>query len=341
VEVNPSYEKLFGYQLDEVRGKTTAELNYFEDPSNRMEAVRLLREQGSLHNYELEVRSRDGQLHTVMVSAEVIEMDGEDHFLTIFHDVTEGRRAERALHTQNARLLHYATELERSNQALEDFAIVAAHDLQEPLRKIKGFGDLLKSRMGVEISPEAQDYLDRIQQAAGRMQTMLDSLLAYSRVSTQNGQMQEVDLHTLVGEVLSDLEWRIEQTGAQVELGPLPILQADPTQMRQLFQNLLANALKFNQPEIAPVIKISSRPISATQFTISIEDNGVGFDEQQADDLFKPFHRLHPKARFEGNGMGLAICRKIVERHNGSISARSRPGQGSTFVVTLPLSPEY
>jgi light-regulated signal transduction histidine kinase (bacteriophytochrome) len=255
--------------------------------------------------------------------------------------VTEGRRAERALHTQNARLLHYATELERSNQALEDFAIVAAHDLQEPLRKIKGFGDLLKSRMGVEISPEAQDYLDRIQQAAGRMQTMLDSLLAYSRVSTQNGQMQEVDLHTLVGEVLSDLEWRIEQTGAQVELGPLPTLQADPTQMRQLFQNLLANALKFNQPEIAPVIKISSRPISATQFTISIEDNGVGFDEQQADDLFKPFHRLHPKARFEGNGMGLAICRKIVERHNGSISARSRPGQGSTFVVTLPLSPEY
>ncbi len=239
-------------------------------------------------------------------------------------------------------------ELARSNRELEDFASVASHDLQEPLRKITAFGDRLRTRCAGAIDETAGDYLARMQNAAGRMQTLINDLLAYSRVTTKAQPFVRVELGKVVREVLSDLELRIEKTGARIELGELPAVEADPLQMRQMFQNLLSNALKFQRQEVSPVIKVEgltldgdatlSRrfPAAFGICQIVVEDNGIGFDEKYLDRLFKPFQRLNPQSAYEGTGIGLAICNKIAERHGGRITAESAPGQGARFLVTLP-----
>jgi signal transduction histidine kinase len=239
-------------------------------------------------------------------------------------------------------------ELARSNRELEDFASVASHDLQEPLRKITAFGDRLRSRCAGALDEVAGDYLERMQNAAARMQILINDLLAYSRVTTKAQPFVPVDLGKVVREVLSDLELRLEKTGARVEIGDLPTLEADPLQMRQMFQNLLSNALKFQRPQVPPVIHVQARPLdgdaapsgrsaaAAGAFQIVVEDNGIGFEEKYLDRLFKPFQRLHPQSAYEGTGIGLAICNKIAERHGGRITAASTPGQGTRFLVTLP-----
>jgi signal transduction histidine kinase len=187
-----------------------------------------------------------------------------------------------------------------------------------------------------------------MQNAAGRMQTLINDLLAYSRVTTKAQPFVPLDLARVVREVLSDLELRIEKTGARLEIGELPTLEADPLQMRQLFQNLLSNALKFQRPQVPPVIRVEgwtldgdatlSRRVPAAygMCQIAVEDNGIGFDEKYLDRLFKPFQRLNPQSAYEGTGIGLAICNKIAERHGGRITAASTPGQGARFLVTLP-----
>jgi signal transduction histidine kinase len=225
---------------------------------------------------------------------------------------------------------------------------VASHDLQEPLRKIMAFGDRLRSRCAEALDETGQDYLARMQNAAVRMQTLIDDLLAFARITTQAQPFAPVDLDQVVREVLSDLELRIEKTGARIELGELPAIEADPLQMRQMFQNLLSNALKFQRPEAPPAIKVTSWVVDgdatlsrrhAAAFglcQITVEDNGIGFDEKYADRLFEPFQRLNPQSVYEGTGIGLAICSKIAERHGGCITAASTPGQGSRFLVTLP-----
>lgn len=244
---------------------------------------------------------------------------------------------------------HQRQELARSNAELEKFAHVASHDLQEPLRKILTFGERLKTKYGEVLTEQGYDYLERMQKAAERMQTLINDLLRLSRITTKAQPFILVDLAQVVQEVLSDLEVRIEQTRGQVEIGELPSIEADPLQMRQLLQNLIGNALKFYQKVELPKIRIYSQLLKGkdrqpagnsakpTLCQIYVEDNGIGFDEQYLERIFNAFQRLHGRNDYEGTGMGLAICRKIVERHNGSISAQSTLGQGSTFIVTLPL----
>jgi signal transduction histidine kinase len=233
-------------------------------------------------------------------------------------------------------------ELERSNRELESFASVASHDLQEPLRKITAFGDRLKSQCGDTLTEKGRDYLERMQNAATRMQSLIEDLLSYSRVTTRGQPFVPVSLAAVTRGVLSDLELRIERTGARIEVGDLPTIDADPTQMRQLLQNLLANALKFQRPGEAPRIRLDSHIESNSgtgngRCQIRVQDNGIGFDEKYLDRLFKPFQRLHGQSAYEGTGIGLAICKKIAERHGGSITARSVPGQGTCFLVELPV----
>jgi signal transduction histidine kinase len=229
-------------------------------------------------------------------------------------------------------------ELARSNRELESFASVASHDLQEPLRKITAFGDRLKSQCGEALTDKGRDYLERMQNAATRMQSLIEDLLSYSRVTTRGQPFVPVSLAAVTRGVLSDLELRIERTGARIEVGDLPTIDADPTQMRQLLQNLLANALKFQRPGEAPRISVESRNGTANgRCQILVQDNGIGFDEKYLDRLFKPFQRLHGQSAYEGTGIGLAICKKIAERHGGSITARSAPGQGACFLVELPV----
>ncbi len=239
-------------------------------------------------------------------------------------------------------LAAYAAELERNNSELQSFAYVASHDLQEPLRKIRTFGDRLQSTYGHALDERGMDYLRRMHNAAERMQILIHDLLLFSRVTTQAQPTKSVNLQKVFDGVLCDLEVHIEEVQAQVVVGDLPTIDADPTQMRQLFQNLLSNALKFHKPGQPPLILVGSEKMldnghDAQFWQITVADNGIGFDEKYADRIFTIFQRLHGRQGYEGTGVGLAICRKIVERHHGHISAHSYPGEGATFIITLPV----
>jgi len=286
-----------------------------------------------------QIQARDGELEQ---GRQHLEQRVQDRTRELELEIAERKQAEEKLRATAARL-------ERSNRELQDFAYVASHDLQEPLRKVQAFGDRLKAACAKSLGAEGRDYLERMQAAAKRMQILIDDLLAFSRVTTKANPFEQIDLTRIAQEVLSDLEVRIQQTGGRVELGPLPALEADSLQMRQLFQNLIGNGLKFHQEGKPPVIKISGQVLDgpppgtaprgqADKFCqITVEDNGIGFDEKYSDRIFILFQRLHGRSAYDGTGIGLTICRKIADRHGGSITAKSTPGDGSVFVVALPL----
>lgn len=250
------------------------------------------------------------------------------------NEIADRQRAEESLAA-------HSRKLEQSNRELQDFAYVASHDLQEPLRAIQNFSDRLRTKHGATLNEEGQDYLQRMQNAAGRMRVLIQDLLAYSRVTTKVNPFSLTDLESVAKMVVADLEARLEATGGRIEVGELPTLDADPTQMRQLLQNLVGNALKFHPVDVAPVVKVyavTDAPDGMVR--IAVEDNGIGLDEKYCDRIFAPFQRLHGQRKYEGTGIGLAICRKIVERHEGTIAVRSKPGEGATFIVTLPVRQE-
>jgi PAS domain S-box-containing protein len=230
----------------------------------------------------------------------------------------------------------YMARLERSNQDLRDFASIASHDMKEPLRKVISFGNMLSNKYADSLGQTGADYLNRMLDATQRMQTLLTSLLEYSRVTTHSEPFREVDLLVIVHEVLSDLEVRILSTRGEVRVSELPVLSADPTQMRQLFQNLIGNALKFHKKGETPIVKVICTS-HHEHCEIIVEDNGIGLEPRQFDRIFAPFQRLHGRGEYEGTGMGLAICKKIVERHNGTVTVKSTPGEGATFTVSLPV----
>ncbi len=262
-------------------------------------------------------------------------------YSTTLGSLISRKRAEIALKQNEAAIRAYARELERSNDELQQFAYISSHDLQEPLRKIQAFGDRLQQRYADELDERGLDYLRRMQDAADRMQTLIHDLLLLSRVGTHTQPFAPVDLNLILTYVLADLEARIEEAEAQVQMAELPVIEADETQMRQLFQNLLSNALKFRHPQTPVVITITCEVIAEALVgrdycRLAVQDNGIGFDEKYSERIFGMFQRLHGRNEYEGTGVGLAICRRIVERHHGRITAQSSPGQGSTFIVTLP-----
>ena len=261
------------------------------------------------------------------------ELKGRDELATLSVDINQMlsslERHDDALRRSNQ-------ELERSNQELEQFAYIASHDLQEPLRKVQAFSDRLASKYAHQLDADGKLYIERMQDASNRMRVLIQDLLSYSRVKTNRQEWAIVDLNTVVQDVVNDLEVRLEQSGGRVELGTLPVIQADSLQMRQIFQNLISNALKFKKPGVAPVVKVSSVELSQGIFEVTIADNGIGFENKYAERVFEVFQRLHGRSEYEGTGMGLAIVRKIVERHKGSIRAESEPEQGTQFVLRLP-----
>lgn len=253
-------------------------------------------------------------------------------------DIDARKRNEEELRSSAALLV-------QSNRELEDFASVASHDLQEPLRKIQSFSERLREEHGAALNGDGLDYLDRIQGAATRMRALVSDLLEFSRFSAKGKPFIKVDLNEVAAGVVADLEASLQQTGGRVEIGFLPTVDSDRVQMRQLLQNLIGNALKFHREDEPPVVRLSAETIHAADskgraqqtFRLSVSDNGIGFDEKYLDRVFKIFQRLHGRGEYEGTGIGLAICRKIAERHGGAITAKSRPGEGATFMVTLPL----
>ncbi|SOD96973.1 PAS domain-containing sensor histidine kinase [Spirosoma fluviale] len=258
--------------------------------------------------------------------------------------------ANEELATSNEELTESNELLMRSNNNLEQFAYVASHDLQEPLRKIQQFGDLLKDQCRAELGTGVM-YLERMQSAAGRMSTLIRDLLSFSRISTGQASTVTVSLANVVETVLIDLDLRIQETGAVIEVDDLPTIQGDRSQLEQLFQNLLSNALKFRDAERRPQVGIWLQTVPINQlpllvrpartaknyYRIDVADNGIGFDEKYVDRIFQVFQRLHGKSEFAGTGVGLAICQKVVANHGGDITATSRPGAGATFSVYLPV----
>jgi len=322
--VNPTVAKLTGWPVDELVGKKEHEIFVTNGDSTE-----------GLSPDERVLYRKDGTRFSVEFIKTPINENGRViGSVVVFKDITERKQVQDSLARK-------AAELARSNAELEQFAFVASHDLQEPLRKIQAFGDRLKVKCQPMEIPEIRDYLDRMQSAAARMRTLINDLLAFSRVIRSSEPFVPVDLGVVTKEVLGDLEVRIEKSGAKVEFENLPTLDADSMQMRQLMLNLLSNALKFQPPGANPHIKITGStftPLSQqTQCEIRVQDNGIGFDEKYMDKIFAVFQRLHGRTEYEGTGVGLAVCRRIVDRHHGNITAKSQPGKGATFIITLPL----
>lgn len=240
-------------------------------------------------------------------------------------------------------LLIYAEELNRSNHELEDFAFVASHDLQEPLRKIRAFSDRIQQLYKDKLDEKGIDYLRRLNRSAERMSSLISDLLEFSRIKTRGKEFVETDLNEILKAVIDDLEVAIEDSGATINLAKLPVIESDSSQMNQLFLNLLSNAIKFRHDNIAPIIAISYElttevisDVDIEYHTISVKDNGIGLDQSYADKIFVPFQRLHGRDAYGGTGIGLAVCRRIVERHGGSIRVKSTPGKGAEFTILLP-----
>lgn len=236
-------------------------------------------------------------------------------------------------------------DLNKSNTELEQFAYVASHDLQEPLRKIVSFGERLDSKLKDQLNEEQKHYMDRILSATRRMQGMIHNLLEFSRITRSESKFQDTDLNVILKECLSDLEIRVTKSKAQIHVLPLPVIEAIPWQMSQLFTNLISNALKFVRKDVVPVISIKGIVRNGFEpeyqgsdvVEITIEDNGIGFDNEQAEKIFTLFHRLRGRSEFEGSGIGLSVCSKVVEVHGGSISASGVLNEGAKFIVILPI----
>jgi PAS domain S-box-containing protein len=248
--------------------------------------------------------------------------------------IREQRRTQEELRRSEDRYRELAGELARSNRELELFAYTASHDLREPLRKITAFGDRLKTQCSTMLDEKGNDYLARMVNASLRMMSLIDGLLRLSRASTKIASFRRVSLAQVIRDVQGDLEVRLEETGGAIEVGSLPVIEADPLGMRQLFQNLISNALKFCTAR--PRITIECRAMNEHSHEIEVRDNGIGFEEKYLQVIFQPFQQLHGRGAFEGIGMGLAICERIVSRHRGTITAKSVPGAGSSFIITLP-----
>jgi signal transduction histidine kinase len=279
-------------------------------------------------------------------------------FLMARINLLASAKTQRILEEQNALLTEkvaqrtqeltiYAEELSRSNRELEDFAFVASHDLQEPLRKIQAFSNRLTTMYADKFDAKGLDYIQRMTSAAQRMSTLINDLLEFSRITTRGKDFDRVDLNDVIEQVLADLEIAIKESDAQVLVPELPKVSADPSQMYQLFLNLLSNGLKFRKFEQAPSLTISCdyvmirdelQNLDVPSYEIKITDNGIGFEQNYADKIFSPFQRLHGRSEYKGTGIGLAVCRRIVERHGGTISGLSELGKGAIFIIILPVA---
>lgn len=334
ISESPSAKKFFGYSDEELEKQEAFSLVHPEDVEEVKESFRRLKE-GEIDNFKniYRVKVKDGSwkvLETISkrFSDESAALSG---ILVNSRDVTKRQEDEE-------RLQLFTQKLKESNKELEDFAYIASHDLQEPLRKVQAFGERLNKKFGDKLEGEGKDYIRRMQDAATRMQSLIEGLLTYSRVSTKAQPFVKTNLKKICEEVVSDLEVRIEQTNASITIENLPEIEADSLQMRQLFQNLISNAIKFQTEGTKPIIRVfSEKSETENKYRIFVEDNGIGFDEKYLDKIFGVFQRLHGRSEYEGSGIGLSVCKKIVERHGGEITAKSSIGEGTTFIISFPV----
>jgi PAS domain S-box-containing protein len=330
IEVNHAFEVLTGLKKERLIGKKVTEVlpDIKDDPVDwigRYGDVALTGKSIRFENYSMDLEKW----------FEVIAYRSKnDTFATVFQDITERKQIEQTL---ERKVKERTEELESRNQDLKDFTFIASHDLQEPLRKIHTFADMIYEKITKGSYEQLGDYISRMQDSVKRMQTLIKSLLDYSRVTTTEKPFEKIDLSQAMAEAMSNLEILIKDKNAVIEVAALTVVEADIAQIIQVFQNLIENALKYHKPGDVPFIRIYGNKVDDSSFQIIVEDRGIGFDEKYLTKIFMPFQRLHGKSEYKGTGMGLAICNKIVKRHGGNLTATSEPGKGASFVFTLPV----
>ena len=332
LEVNDRLCEILGYSRNELLKMSLADFTHADDLAlERKEVERLVAGQISFFTMEKRCLCKDGGVIWVRVTNSIPFAHNEraSWWISVVEDITERKQAD-------AELLRTTTELTRSNQDLEQFAYVASHDLQEPLRMVAGYLQLLSERYRGQLDEKADKYIMYAVDGAERMSGLIHDLLAYSRVNIRGEQFQKTSAEEAFCFALRNLSSAIEQAGAIVYHDPLPTVRADKVQLGQLFQNLIGNAIKFHSPDRKAEIRISARE-DARFWHFVVEDNGIGFDEKYRDKMFLIFQRLQGPGKFPGTGIGLAICKRIVERHGGRIWANSRSGEGATFHFTIPV----
>jgi PAS domain S-box-containing protein len=328
VDVNPFLTELLGYSHGDFVGKTLWELGFLKDAIASRDKFLELQRQEYVRYENLPLETADGRRIEVEFVSNVYLVDGEKVIQCNVRDITARRRAEETLG-------QVVNELQRSNEDLQQFAYVASHDLQEPLRMVTGFLTLLQERYRGQLDGKAQEYIGYSVEGATRMSALIRDLLEYAKVGANGQQTAPVDLSAVADTVKANLRAAIEESNAVITHEPLPTLTADARQMRQLFQNLIGNALKFRVEGRRPEVHMAALQ-EGGEWLFRVKDNGIGIDPNQSKRLFKLFQRLHGREEYPGTGIGLAICRKIVEGHGGRIWVESVSGEGSTFCFTLP-----
>jgi len=349
---SPGIYRLFGYDAPEkikawnLSGKQISRhLDAEELQKNRRDWVRILKE-ADTYLREMEIQTLDGQRRRLETFGKVFRQENGQAYKVIgtTRDITRIKEYEHELEVK-------IDELNRSNRDLEEFAYIASHDLHEPLRKLSTFGQRLSTNARDELSPLNGEYLKRMLSATDNMRNLIDNLLEFSRVTRGTDNFSQTDLNRILDEVIAEQELKIEETGADIHRSEMPELKVIPSQLKQLFNNLLHNALKFVRSDVKPVVTFHCEPIRPEDrfryklkphiayHRITIADNGIGFDPSYAEKIFQIFQRLHGKFEYPGSGIGLAICRKIADNHKGVMFAESELGQGSRFTIILPHLP--
>lgn len=326
------------YDLEELIGQNHRIVNSAFHPKDFFNQMWKTIASGQIWEGEIRNKAKDGSyywVHTWIIP--FIDENGKpNEYVSIRYDITTKKMAEQKNEI-------YSKTLENKNRELELFASIAAHDLQEPLRKLIYFSDRLRANMrisdggNVKLDDDSRMFVDKIESSARRMQTLLEDLLSFSRVNMSRSLIQPVDLNFILKNVLSDLEVAINKSHTQIKFDSLATVEADPLQMHQLFMNLISNAIKFHRSDSPPDIQVVAKRLP-NNLEIRISDNGIGIDRKYFDQIFGVFQRLHGKHEYPGNGMGLSICKRIVEKHHGDIQLESEIGKGTTFIVALPYT---
>ena len=327
VEFNEVAHRQLGYSREEFAALTVADYEAREKTEEIREHFERIKRLGR-ENFTTLHRTKSGEIRNIAVSKQVLTLGERQYLYTIFRDITELSQAREGLKK-------YAKSLERSNKELEHFAYVASHDLQEPLRKIGSFSELLARKYQGQMDEKAETYIGYIVDGAQRMQILINDLLSFSRVTTKGKEFAPVDCNALLARVQLDLEFAVKESGAHLSVGELPTVMADAGQIGQVFQNLIGNALKYCAPGEAPEIGVAAVERDG-EWLFSVRDAGIGIEPQHFERVFQLFQRLHTREEYSGTGIGLALCKKIVERHGGKIWVESVAGKGSTFFFTVP-----
>ncbi|MCU7924396.1 MAG: PAS domain S-box protein [Candidatus Thiodiazotropha sp. (ex Dulcina madagascariensis)] len=331
-DVNLGARNNLGYTLDELQALGPLDLKPGYTPESFAELLDpLRREEKNSIVFETYHRRKDGTTYPVEERLQLLKQESQPVFIAVIQDITERNRADHALKQATERL-------KASNKDLQDFAYVVSHDLREPLRMVSSYMQLLVRRYGEKLGKDADEFIGFAVDGANRMSSMIDGLLQYSRVETQGEPLQPVQAEQALDGALADLGLVIEACGAQINRQPMPEVMADPSQLERLLQNLIGNALKF-QGQAEPVIEIGVQPQGAF-WRFSVRDNGIGIEPRHREHIFNMFQRLHGRDEYPGLGIGLAVCKRIVERHGGRIWVDANPGKGSTFNFILPALPE-